>query len=80
MRSSHARRFVPGLVRAPASERARVRLLDEIVGVLARAGEMARDAVHLVGERERLLLEAHAVASARSDTRSVRRLGHAGHT
>ena len=60
----------PGLVRAPASERARVRLLDELVGVLARVREVARDAVHLIGERERLFLEAHAVARLGRDARA----------
>ncbi len=49
-------------VRAPAAERPRVRLLDEVVRLLARAREMPRDAVDLVGEAERLLLEADAVA------------------
>ena len=73
MRSSHARRFVPGRVRAPAAERARVRLLHEILGLLPRAGEVPRDAVHLVGERERLLLEAHAVARLGRDPGRVRR-------
>src|SRR5579864_5153688 len=32
-----------GLVRAPAAKGPRVRLLDEVFGLFARAGEMARD-------------------------------------
>ena len=62
IRSSQARRFVPGRVRAPAPERARVGLLDEVLGLLAARHEAPRDPVDLVGEPERLLLEADAVA------------------
>src|SRR5262249_21478205 len=52
-----------GRERAPTPERPCVRLLHEILGLLARRDEPARDAVDLVGELERLLLEVHAVAS-----------------
>src|SRR4029077_19631553 len=48
--------------RAPAAERARVRLLHELVSVLARRSEVAGYAVALVGKSERVLLDPDAVA------------------
>ena len=50
-----------GRVRLPAAEGAGIRLLDEILGLLARGDEATRDAVDLICKLERLLLEADAV-------------------
>ena len=61
IRKSHARRFVPG-VKERRLRNARVGLLHEVLGLLARRDEPPRDAVDLVRELERLLLEAHAIA------------------
>src|SRR4029453_3163060 len=51
-----------GRERAPAAEGALIGLLDEVLGLLAGVDEPARDPEDLIGELERLLLEAHAVA------------------
>ena len=67
------------LERLPAAERARVGVLHEILGLLARAGEMPGDAVHLVGESERVLLEPDPVARLGRKPLRVLRLGHALH-
>ena len=53
--------------RAPAAERARVRLLDEVLRLLARRDEPPRHAVDLIRELERLLLEADAVSRLRRE-------------
>ena len=74
MRSSHARRFVPGRVLAPRAKRALVRLLHEILGLLARADQPAGHAVDLVAQLERLLFEANAVARLLGEPAGIRRL------
>ena len=51
-----------GLERAPTAEGARVRLLHQILGLLAGADEMAGDSIDLIRQCKRVLLEAHAVA------------------
>src|SRR5262249_5279651 len=53
--------------RPPAPERSCICLLDKILCLLARADESPRNPVHLVGERERLFLEARTVASLARD-------------
>ena len=50
-----------------------------IAGFVARTGQVSGNPVHLVGERQSLLLEAHAVARLCGQTRRVRlALGHRG--
>ena len=78
MRRSHARRFVPGWNDAPAAERADVRLLHEILGLLPGARDVPGDAVHLIGETERILLKAHTVARLGREPLRVLRLIHEG--
>ena len=51
--------------RAPAAKGPRVGLLDEVLGLLARRHEPPGDAVDLVRELERLLLEANAAPRLR---------------
>ena len=53
--------FVPGREGAPAAKCSRVRVLHQLFGLLPRADETARDAVDLVCETERFLLEADAL-------------------
>ena len=64
-------------VRPPAPERAGVRLLHELLGVLARSGKMSRHPIYLVGVRESLLLEAHTVARLGRDPGRI--FGHHSH-
>src|SRR5438105_7248426 len=52
----------PRLERAPAAEGASVRLLHQVLGLLARAYEVAGHAVDLIRQCKSVLLEAHAVA------------------
>src|SRR5262249_22541162 len=52
----------PGCVRAPAAKGASVRLLHQVLRLLAAADESPRHAVDLIRELKRFLLEAHAVA------------------
>ena len=59
--------FVPGSEGPPAPESPRVRLLHQVLCLLTRADESSRDAVDLIGECERLLLEPGAIASFRRD-------------
>src|SRR5439155_12135619 len=51
-----------GCERAPAAKRARIRLLHQILGLLAGADEMAGHSIHLIRQSKRVLLEAHAIA------------------
>ena len=62
IRKSHARRFVPGVKERRLRRRARTSPGRGVLGLLARRDEPPRDAVDLVGELERLLLEAHAIS------------------
>ena len=62
MRSSQARRFVPGWKERQRPERARVGLLHQVLGLLARPDEVAGDSIDLVRESKCILLEPHAVA------------------
>src|SRR5215210_722708 len=64
----------------PASERARVGLLDEVLGFLPRVDHVPRDSIDLIRKIERLLLETHAVACLSRDAACVgvgSRLAHA---
>src|SRR5215210_1870522 len=64
----------------PASERAGVGLLDEVLGLLPRVDHVPRDSINLICKVERLLLETHAVACFSGDTACVgvgSRLAHA---
>ena len=63
-----------GRVRLPAAKGARVGLLDEILGLLARGNEAAGNAVDLVCKLKRFLLEADAVTGL---CRQLARLGFA---
>ena len=68
-------------VRAPRPECARVRLLYELLRVLARGSEMAGDAEHLVGQRQCLFFEAHPVARfGRDPGRVIRHDAHGNAT
>ncbi len=58
-------------VRLPAPERSTVGVLDKILSLLSGSDESARDAIHLVGERESLFLEANAIARLRRDPASI---------
>ena len=58
-------------VRLPAPERPTVGVLDKILSLLSGSDEPARDAIHLVGERESLFLEADAIARLRRDPASI---------
>src|SRR4249920_892240 len=57
----------PRCERPPTPKCPCVRLLHQILCLLTRADESSRNPVHLVGEGERLLLEACAVAGLRGD-------------
>ena len=68
-------------VRAPAPEGPRVRLLDEVLGLLARGHETTRYAVNLVGQLENLLFETSAIAGLLGDPTGVcLGLGHRART
>ena len=67
MRSSHARRFVPGVnERQLRNARAYVSCTRSSASSF-EPSEVACDAEDLVGERKRLFLEADAVAGLRGD-------------
>ena len=80
MRSSHARRFVPGVYDFQLRN-ARAYVSCTRSSASSRDGaQMARDAIDLVGKRKRFLLEADAIPRLRGKPRRVRRcLGHDGH-
>src|SRR5262249_31098901 len=64
---------------APAAERPRIGLLDEVLSLLACRDEAPGNAIDLAGVLERLLLEAHTVTGVRSQTPRLafaRRLAH----
>ena len=60
------------LERAPTAKRARVRLLHQILGLLAGTDEMAGHPIDLIRQCKRVLLEAHAVARFSRQPSSVR--------
>ena len=62
----------PRRVRAPAAERPRIRLLHQVLGLLAAADETPRHPVDLIRELERFLLEPHAVACLRRQAPGLR--------
>src|ERR671920_1375106 len=64
----------------PAPEGAGVRLLDQVLGLLAGIDHMPRDSIDLICEVKCLLLETHAVACLSRDAACVgvgSRLAHA---
>ena len=65
IRKSQALRFVPGSNCDGAAQRARIRLLHEILGVGGVAGEVAREIEERVGVRERRLGPIEAERSVR---------------
>ena len=71
----------PGRVRVPAAERPRVRLLHQVFRLLATADEPSGDAVDLISELKRFLLESHAVACLGGQLAGLgrRHFAHAGH-
>src|SRR5206468_11594038 len=71
-----------GLERAPTAEGACVRLLHQVLGLLAGTDEMASDSIDLIRQCKCVLLEAHSVARFRCQAPSVGfpgRLAHPGH-
>src|SRR5215210_5325964 len=61
----------PRLERTPAAERPRIRLLHQVLGLVARADEMAGDSIDLIRQCKRVLLETHAVARFSCELPSV---------
>src|SRR3954447_3475872 len=69
----------PGSERPPAAERARIGFLHQVLGFLARADEVPRDAENLVGQVQRFFLETNSITCLLGNTPGVcfRWLAHA---
>ena len=64
IRSSQARRFVPGREGLPAAEGPGVRLLHQVLGLFLGPRDAPSHSVDLICKRKRLLLESDAITRA----------------